>query len=255
MSDAKSLRTVPKISVKVWRPIIDKLDAKLEAACLRRDAYLKRVLEVELGWLESEVALPNSRASFDFVFENLDALDRKLVSLALPHELTGRLNEVCSRKRIVRDAFFNRLFLLLSATPRVVDALLFPTSADEWRREVWSEYKHDGPFFQNGFYPLEQEVDPFWAIRSGLELLSEGVAMEDYVEPASGATIRLQRDVSGDLAPLESIYSTFLHQKHRTGTLLGLNCYVPDWRIPGSAAEQRHHQKLDEILGDWEALK
>ena len=255
MSEARSLRTVPKISVKVWRPIIEKLDAKLDAACLRRDAYLKRVLEVELGWLETEIALPNSHESYEFVFEHLDTLDRKLVSLALPHELTARLNELCSRKRIVRDAFFNRLFLLLSASPRVVDTLLFPTVADEWRRQVWSEYKHDGPFFQNGFYPLEQEVDPFWAIRSGLELYADGVAMEDCIEPASGSAVRLQRDLVGGLAPLDSVYSTFLYQRHRAGTLLGLNCYVPDWRIPGHAAAVRHEQQLDEILGDWEALK
>jgi hypothetical protein len=30
--------------VKIWRPIIDKLDAKLDAACLRRDAYLAKLL-------------------------------------------------------------------------------------------------------------------------------------------------------------------------------------------------------------------
>ena len=36
----KPLKTPPKISVKIWRPIIEKLDAKLDAACLRRDAYL-----------------------------------------------------------------------------------------------------------------------------------------------------------------------------------------------------------------------
>ena len=36
------------ISVRIWRPILEKLEAKLEAACLRRDAYLRRVLELEI---------------------------------------------------------------------------------------------------------------------------------------------------------------------------------------------------------------
>ncbi len=78
---------------------------------------------------DCEVSIPNSQASDDFVFEQLDTLDRKLVSLALPSELTSRLNEVCARKRIVRDAFFNRLFLLQCASPRLVDALLFGDAA------------------------------------------------------------------------------------------------------------------------------
>ena len=31
-------KPVQKISVKIWWPIIDKLDSKMEATCLRRDA-------------------------------------------------------------------------------------------------------------------------------------------------------------------------------------------------------------------------
>lgn len=255
MGTVKTLKTVPKISVKIWRPIIQKLDEKLDAACLRRDAYLKRVLEVELDWLEHEVCVPNSPASYDFVFGHLDSLDRKLVSLALPQELTGRLNEICARKRIVRDAFFNRLFLLLCASPRTVDALLFPNVADEWRREVWSEYKHDGPFFQNGFYPLEQDVDPFWAIRAGLQLYMDDQGLEDYVEPESGKAIRVARDLLGNVEPPQSVYATFFDMKHKTETLLGLNCCVADWRIPGHQAAHEHQKKLDDILADMELLK
>ena len=108
---AKILKTIPKISVKLWRPIIEKFDLKIEAACLRRDSYLNKVLEVELDWLDHEVSVPNSQASYEYVFSCLDQLDRKLVSLALSPQLTERLNEICSRKRIVRDAFFNRIFL------------------------------------------------------------------------------------------------------------------------------------------------
>ena len=70
----KTLKTVPKISVKIWRPILDKLDAKIESACLRRDAYLAKVLEVELDWLDQEVSIPNSQASYDYVLERLDRL-------------------------------------------------------------------------------------------------------------------------------------------------------------------------------------
>ena len=255
MNAKRTLKTVPKISVKIWRPVIDKLDAKLNAACLRRDAYLKKVLEGELQWLDHEVSIPNSQASSDFVFEQLDTLDRKLVSLALPSELTSRLTELCARKRIVRDAFFNRLFLLLSASPVAVDTLLFGDVAKEWRREVWSEYKHDGPFFQNGFYPLEQEVDPFWAIRVGLELYAVDQGLEDYVEPESGKTIRVQRDFTGRVGPADSLYTTFFDKKVKGDTLLGLNCYVPDWRIPGQEAAAEHQKKLDELLADLEVLQ
>ena len=243
-----TLKTTPKISVKIWKPIIKKLDEKLDTACLRRDAYLAKLLAVELDHLDDEVSIPNTQASYDFVFSQLDAFDRKLVSLALPQELTTRLNEICSRKRIVRDAFFNRLFLLLAAAPSVVDNLLFEDFADDWRREVWSEYKHEGPFFQNGFYPLEPMVDPFWAVRCAMSMYAVNGGLEDYVEPVSGKAIRIARDLTGVPIPADSVYTTVFKQKAGGNDLRGLSCYLPDSEIPGSDAEKVYQAKLDEIL-------
>ena len=247
----KNLKTTPKISVKIWRPIINKLDEKLDTACLRRDAYLAKVLAVELDHLDDEVSIPNTQASYDFVFSQLDAFDRKLVSLALPPELTSRLNEICARKRIVRDAFFNRLFLLLAAAPAIVDDLLFEDFANDWRRDVWSEYKHEGPFFQNGFYPLEPMVDPFWAVRCGMEMYAEKAGFEDYVEPISGKSIRITRDLGGVSIPVDSVYTTVFTKKSGANDLRGLSCYLPDRDIPGHDAEKAHQAKLDDLLGKF----
>jgi len=250
----KTLKTVPQNLGEDWRPIIEKLDEKIEAACLRRDAYLAKVLETELGWLDREVSIPNSKASYDYVFKRLDDLDRKLVSLALPTELTQRLNEICTRKRIVRDAFFNRVFLLLAASPKVVDALLFGDVSHRWRTEVWGEYKHDGPFFQNGFYPLEQIIDPFWAVRCGLDMYASRTGLKDYVEPTSGETIRVQTSLTDEPMPVDSLYTTIFEQKVMGNDLHGLSCYFPDWGIPEHAAASAHKAKLDELLGGFEAL-
>ena len=227
----------------------------MKSACLRRDAYLARVLEKELDWLDEEVSISNSQASYDFVFERLGQLNRDLVSLALPPHLTDRLNDICNRKRIVRDAFFNRLFLLLSASPNHIDSLFFSGVRDEWREQVWEEFKHDGTFFQNGFYPLEAMIDPFWAIRSGLELYADAAGQEDYIEPASGNAIKVQRDLAGSISLVDSLYTTVFDQKTSDNhDLLGLNCYMPDWRIPGHDAEQKHRLKLDELLSELKRL-
>ena len=213
------------------------------------------ISEGELGWLDQEVSIPNSQASYDYVFKKLDVLDRKLVSLALPSALTARLNDICGHKRIVRDAFFNRLFLMLAASPKVIDRLFFNDVADEWRGEVWSENKHNGPFFQNGFYPLEPIVDPFWAIRSGLEMYAADAGHEDYVEPASGETIRVARAViTGEVTPVDSLYTRIFDLKVQNHDLIGMSCHVPDWRIPGHGAEVEHQAKLDELLGSLELL-
>src|SRR6266567_8140353 len=106
-------RTEQKISVRIWRPLIVRVNEKIKAACLRRDPYLASVLAHELPLLDREICVPNSAAAEAFVTDRLDQMDRKLVSLALPPESTAQLSEICARKRIVRDAFFNRMFFLL----------------------------------------------------------------------------------------------------------------------------------------------
>jgi hypothetical protein len=249
----KVLKTIPKISVKIWPPIIKRLADKVDAACLRRDAYLSRVLAIELDRLDDEVSIPNSEASFKYVFACLEQLHGKPVSLALPSDLTRRLSEICDRKRIVRDAFFNRIFLLLAASAKDIDVLFFSDSPDNWRTEIWSENRNDGPFFQNGFYPLEPVIDPFWAIRSGIEMYSENTELEDYVEPSSGKIIRIQRDRTVGISPAESLYTIVLDRKGRRGNLLGMNCYMPDWRIPGTDAAEDVQAKTTELLADLDS--
>jgi len=245
----KELKTTPKISVKIWRPILDKLDEKLESACLRRDAYLSKILKTEVEMLDQEVSIPNSQESYDFVSRELDKLDRKLVSLALPLEISARLNEVCATKRIVRDAFFNRLLLLLAAKQSLIDELIFPAVADEWRREVWREAKHDESFFQDSFYPLGSIIDPFWAIRMGIDLYAEDNALEDYCEPTTGKTVKVSRDpITDTIEPPYSLYAAVFRKKFRDNIgLLGLSCYLPDREIPGTVAEQAWRSVLDEI--------
>jgi len=241
---------ISKTSVKIWNPLIGMLDEKLNKACLRRDAYLTRLLELEIEHLDEEVSLPNSKESYDYVLEKLDDFPRKLVSLALPTELIAKVNAVCERKRIVRDAFFNRLYLLLAVSPAAIDSLFFD-GRHEWRQDVWNEFKVDGPFFHNGFYPLEPDIDPFWAIRKAIEVANDEADVEDYVEPATGKTIQVFRDSVGIVEPVDSVYTRVLENKTAQGKdLVGFSCYLSDWRLPGHPAEKDHASKLDAFLKD-----
>lgn len=241
----KTLKTLPKISVRIWRPVIDKLDQKLEAACLRRDAYLNRLLEVELPRLDAEVSMPNSLGAQAFVAASLDQLDRKLVSLTLRPDLVEQLNDICQRKRIVRDAFFNRLFFLLAAKPEHIGVLIFGST--KWKEDLWNEARADRDFWLNALpYPLDPVIDPFWVIRLVLETHAESTDQEDVVDPDTGKTIRVQRDMHGAVAPLDSVYTTFFSNALKATDPTGLNCYVPDWRVPNSEAASKR-QALDEL--------
>ena len=114
-----------KTSTRIWTPLLEKFTQRLDDACLRRDAWLSKVLERELDELEAAGTIRtfsfteivpdrervNSDAARQFIAARLDALPRKLVTFTLPEALVHRLDTLCESKRIVRDSFFNRLIL------------------------------------------------------------------------------------------------------------------------------------------------
>ena len=241
-----------KITTRIWPPVLDKFEEKMEARCLRRDAFLNKVLVSELNHLDNEVTLANSPAAQTFVAERLSQLDPKPVSLALDSQLMDKLDGICERKRIVRDAFFNRLFLLLAASPQLIDRLFFSAVADDWKRELWKEYESEWPkFFEDTFYPLEQGGDPFWAIRDALEMYSKDMGLRDYTVPETDIVIQVHDDTvtGGGVRPAISVYTEMFDNKQlKLGDLFGTNTYIADWQIPNHPRELAYRQKLDDLL-------
>jgi len=217
--------TPKKISTKIYRPILEALEEKLEAACLRRDAYLNKVLEVELPYLDKE-GTENSSEAQQFIANRLDQLDRKQISLALRPDLVERLNEICARKRIVRDAFFNRLFFLLLAHSkggvRVVSELFF-NGTEDWREWMW---EGEDMMYQ-ALTPLAENIDPFWLIHLGFEIL--------------------ERD--GQIQEGEGIYSTvWSDTKYKEPFLLALSCYLPNEQVPDHPETLARRKKAEDFL-------
>jgi len=214
--------SLKKISVRIYRPILARLEEKLEAGCLRRDDFLNRVLEAELPHLDEECA-ENSPEAQQFIADRLDKLARKQVSLALRSDLVERLNEICARKRIVRDAFFNRLFFLLAAPTREMSLLFFGSDDNQWLIDVYEKDWNSSPRFGYVFDPIVPVEDPFFLLRSGLE---DEVEYLEIVEKLPRGTPR-------------GIYSKFwINTLNKESHLYGLNCYLPDDQIPDHPEEQ-----------------
>ncbi len=125
-----------KILVKVHEPLIAIMQHKMEAACLKRDAYLDKALRVEAEFLRKEIATPNSDKAKSYIAAQLSDLKLKPLNLLLSTETVDLINEVCKEKNVPRDAFMNRFFLLLIASDTILSALF---------REFFSELscKHD----------------------------------------------------------------------------------------------------------------
>jgi len=231
----KTAKPASKTSVRIWRPIMEKLNEKLEAACLRRDVYFSRLIGREVEHLDTEVPAPNSKASYDHVLACLDQLDRKLVTLTLPPELVERVNRVCDQKMIVRDAFFNRLFLILAASPRAIDSLFF--GSNSWREDLWKGFpdSYDRDFLDTLSNPLAPTTDPFWAIRGMLE---------EYATIYGPELDPLDRPMLSD-----TIYRSYFRKPLNGKDLTGMSCYFPDWRVP-TTEEGKKVAELDAMFDE-----
>ncbi|MFI3188638.1 hypothetical protein BCS42_15870 [Crenothrix sp. D3] len=165
-----------KILVKVHEPLITIMQHKIEAACLKRDAYLDKALRIEAEFLREEMATPNSDKAKKFITEQLSELRLKPLTLVLSTETVNLINEVCKEKNVPRDAFMNRFFLLLIATDTVLTALFneFLSIADLATMGEFSE-SHGWDYLEEAgyYYPSSATVELMFRTKVALDSLEE----------------------------------------------------------------------------------
>lgn len=271
-----------KVTINVWRPVWSRLEAQIVRACLKRDAYIDKLINREIELLDAEVSIPNSEIARKYIGQQLRSLsDFTPLSIALDSKTAEKIDDVCSRKRIVRDSFFNRLFLFLALGSQLPGRLFFRGWPDEkpnsWTNEVWRECKHDGPFFENVFDPFAALGDPLWPIRSGLELVEreEKPELVDRTDPDSGQIVPMVRDLTGQFFELPKRFYTIVltdtqlrkassKAEKRSATpaepgddqsiqfhnLFGLNCYLPNHHVPTHPDRKTFIKAFDDFLSD-----
>ncbi|MSQ53129.1 MAG: hypothetical protein EXR28_14730 [Betaproteobacteria bacterium] len=237
------------VTVKIWKRVLEKFDEKVEAACLRRDAFLGRVIEIELVKLIEEIPCPNSEAVFKFIAQQIDLLDRKPVSIKLPTHLVQELDRICADRRIPRDAYFNRILFLLATSNKAINRVFF--GVDEWTRWLIKKYG-EGEYLRTEqeriFYPLTPHINPFEEIREGLALYKEDEKIEEVIHSVTREKVGMVRDIDNLSLP-RRFYTVVLDDEQFPGVnLYGLNCYLPEWRVPGSSEEKLRTKRLDELF-------
>ncbi len=280
---ASSKKPKGKITISVWQPVWSRLEKALDVACLKRDAYIGALINRELDHLANEIPVANSEGAQQYIDKQLRALlsDSTPLSLALDVEVVEKLDAVCKQRRIVRDSFFNRLFLFLAFGPRMAGKLLFDSfltdttrEGTEWTQFVWSECKHDGPFYENVFSPLAGHLDPIWPIRACFDEIEfqDKPDYVDWTDPTTKQTVKMAKWTPDSLLYLPPrFYTTVLNdhtlvkgasrnpqgkpqQQSAYHNLYGLNCYLPDFYIPTHEDFKTAQAASAALLEDFENL-
>jgi hypothetical protein len=232
-----------KVLVNVYEPLIILMKRKLDAACMKRDAYLDRALRLEAGFLKEEVLLPNSDKAKSFITDNLRALRLKPLNLLLSVKTVELINEACKEKNIPRDVFVNRFLLLLIASEQVISAifcsLLEGFYPDGWE-DAWYEWRsesyHEARFYfdlPNVMDTIEEfvEISPFWRIRDFFSCYQEDWKLYGY--PFQKSALNALPDAYKDVGI-------------KIDNALGFNTYMTDEDVGKlEASEQLVNRKLE----------
>lgn len=194
-----------KIAIKIWAPTAEKMEKRFEALFLRRDAFLNYVLRIEISRLKECQNEQNLPEVYQYIQHELNQLDRKTVAFSFDEELITEIELICKEKNIVRDAFYNRVLLLLVASHEQVRRLLGLNEGWDEQFKAWLIDK-TGLYLNPEFYPLtENHTDPFFFLH-------------DYLQEFDDDT---------------NIYSkVFGIKQFKNTNLAGLNCFLPSLAIP-----------------------
>jgi hypothetical protein len=226
----KSKTQKRKITVQMWRPLIEKLNKDCTEACLNRDAYLDRVLAHEAKMLVSEAGKRrNSDDAASFVKRCFAELkDHRLVSFNLATDTVDQIQAACDGVNVWRDVFMNRVIYLLAVKSSVLEHA-WDFEIEDWRHEIFDEgYDIQALLLGPRLTAIRQFIndDPFLGLRVALR--------EAYPDTEGHLHMQPLGRPSGETP------------KQRG--LVGFSTYLEDSMVPGTAENKESQKWADELL-------
>lgn len=222
--DINMTKMTAKVHPQVWK----KFNGLLKSACIARDPFLDRILEVEIPHLDKELdGKVMSAKGRKYVSNALVKMPKGVDRLATLNIVVRKstaeaLNSVVKRNNICRDAFFNRVIFLLCCDKKHLATLQLP----EKMRDIENDRFTDLETTSIGPLVAIDEIlaDPFYYLR-------EAIKSSDHDDDGLG------------------LY-TFEFPK----ALVGFSCYINDSHIPGTKEAKQLEEKtrsFNEQFDQW----
>jgi hypothetical protein len=157
-----------KLTARLFAPMYDDFDRQMEAALLRRDAFLDRVIAREIPNIREDLAgKRQSNAAHRHVAGLLKSLGGKKapplkqVSITVRKSTADELRAVADEHNIVRDSLINWIIVLLRSNDSVLKDLELPTRI-QWGRRDGTQDMPTSPLKAIE----ETQWDPFYYLRA-----------------------------------------------------------------------------------------
>lgn len=208
-----------KITVKIFKPLFDSFEKRVRKLFIKRDEFVDHLISVELDYLAEDVKnLRQSDAARRYISKTLKRMGTKTVNIVVKKETALKVKLICDEANIVRDAFVNRLLLLVIARNSFLDYVDLPANLDP---AIFERYEISD-IATTPFGAIEQIYnDPFYYLR---------------------IAAKTQHDMGLYMLAAED------------EKLHGLACYLPDLYVPGTADYLNAQEEASRLLGLLDGL-
>lgn len=207
-----------KMTVKVYRPLMEKFNQQVRGLHLVRDAFLDSMIHSETPRLAEDLAgKRQSPAARLHVARSLKRMGTAQVNLKVRRSTVEALDKVVTETNMVRDAFINRLIMFLRSSDVFLNFLELPKVV------VSSEFKSFVEAMPTSPLGAIQAVhaDPLYYVR---------VAIEERHE-------------------------TGLYTVPMPPTLTGFSCHLEDAYVPGTESYAEAQREFDELFRELDSFE
>lgn len=249
-----------QITVQPTRKLAESFSESVELAFLRRDAWLNHILSAELPRIKAELAgHVNSAAARKFIEAQAAGRERAAMTISLDRSTADQIRALCDEHGVVRDALFNRLFLLLTLPPeewasavqipldaiKVIADTFFVSDSEPQPMAYEPRLHYIDVFTQSPLaVPADFIRDPFSYHREVIDLLKSGTnnALDDEERSRWQSTSFWRLSFAASF-PAEN-----------PSHLAAYDLIVSDIDVPGTAAWEELMAQGKQLLGKLKGL-
>lgn len=205
-----------KITAKIFLPMLENFNKQINRLHIKRDSYLNAMIKAELPYLEAEMqGKVLSTKAKRYIAGSLKRMGTHNVNIVVEKDIADRLNKIVSESNLVRDAFINRLILLLR-------------SSDS--------------FLKNVGLPLRINTNAYRVMVFDLPTSPLNAIEEVMTDPLY--YLRIASDEMDGLG---------LYERPLPQNMIGFSCFIEDAFIPGTTDYEDFHAELDLKLDIFES--
>lgn len=235
-----------KITMTVWEDLFTLFSKKLDSCFIKRDAFLNHIIRVELDNLKKGLAgRKNSLEAKRYISSKIKDLETKTINVVVDKDVAKDLNSIVREHNLVRDAFINRLLLLLSF-PEVLLSHMFDVQLTRVVDDVELELESPARTFIDSLtFTLNA---PNFYIQKELDI-RYGANNEDLQSNLYTKAIDLLGII--EKTPDDRQREFFLKMHN---SLIAFSCYAEDSEVPNTDAWKEKQNlelakaRLDDVL-------